>query len=193
MTCGPSQVGRASRGSEKLLREERYTGAILCLDFSAESAALIPKDSLWLQGRRQKGSMRVTVSPWMEPPARTGLFSHPHCPSSPQPLTLPTEKCLLAQGLMQGKHRVNGPPCFNPSPHLSCFFLSRDVVGPECPECPQEPGRGSPGQREGQSGGNTLCSRERSQSCPGKWSELVWAAQGPGAQQEGSTCCHHQL
>lgn len=72
--------------------------------------ALAREDALWAtlapwaQGRREKGGIRVTASSWMEPLARTGLSSHPHCSASPPALSLPVGKCLLAQGQTQGKH-----------------------------------------------------------------------------------------
>lgn len=149
LTHSPSWISRASWGpgvvreaSERgrTPRHNSYSSGM----FSGVLAPRTPSGRLLQLGhkaaeRRHQGH-RVIVDGASGP---TGLFSHPPCPPS-----LPVGSSP-AQSRTQGKHRMNSPSCLDSAPHPSCFFLARHVVGPECPECPQEPRRGCPGKGSG--------------------------------------------
>lgn len=160
VTRSPSGISRASQGSEKLLVEDQTPRHnLFCLDCSAESSPprtafgnpCILLERPW-RPRRHQGPGSIT----------DGACGPDRCLFSP-----PLPCAVSAGGRTQGKRSMKGP---------SSFFLSRDVVGPDCPECPQEPGRGSPGggERAGQRAHTVLLGK--GQPCPGPWNEL---AQGP--------------
>lgn len=149
LTHSPSWIGRASWGpgvvreaSERgrTPRHNSYSSGMFC-------GVLAPEDALWAapapwsRGHRQEASGSLY---------HRGRSLWPHRPllSPPCPPSLPAGSSP-AQSRTQCKHRMNGPSCLDSAPHPSCFFLSRHVVGPECPECPQEPRRGCPGKGNG--------------------------------------------
>lgn len=62
---------------------------------------------------------------------------------------------LLAQGPTQSQHSTNGPSWSDSSPHPP-LSSSPGTRWNRHPGCPREPGRGSPGEEQGQGGGNTV-------------------------------------
>lgn len=140
MTCGPSRISRASRGSEKLLTQEGPQGAILCpLDFPVEPwPARTPFGQLLHLGHQAAERKEALGSPhhhgWSLWPGQVSLLTPTALPL-PSPLTAGGE-VLISPG-PDTRQTLNEWP----------LFLSGGVVGPARSECPQEPG--SPGEGKG--------------------------------------------
>lgn len=98
-----------------------------------------------------EGHCTVTDGAWPRPVSLLILASLPLAPTT----HTANGAALLAQGPTQSQHSTNGPSWSDSSPHPP-LSSSPGTRWNRHPGCPREPGRGSPGEEQGQGGGNTV-------------------------------------
>lgn len=163
VTSGSSQVGWASQTSFCRRKDPQRAMLLPSGVFGSVLGPPIPANSLWatstpwLCGSREKRGTRVTVLSlychrWSLAPV--SLLMPASLPLAPTTHTA-NGAALLAQGPTQSQHSTNGPSWSDSSPHPP-LSSSPGTRWNRHPGCPREPGRGSPGEEQGQGGGNTV-------------------------------------